>query len=112
MFLLVVSVFFCAYINETHSGLIPSKINEIDLPPKFSDIQLFGLRHNYISKPLIKQNQMLNDLKQLKSSKQAKLKKLEMDKKLIEDIKRRQALKYLESRVYSNVLSDFYAGRY
>ena len=106
MLLLVISLMLITYVNSVNGGNMPS----------FFDIQLFGLRdtkhHNPV--PYLKQKQSFHDLKQLKDVEIRHLKqnKLEMEKKLREEIKRRQALKFLESRLNSKVMSDFYAGRF
>ena len=64
--------------------------------------------------PYLKQKQLIHDLTQLKDVeiRRIKQKKMEMEKKLKEEIKRRNALKFLESRFKSKVMSDFYAGRF
>ena len=106
MILLVISLMLITYVNNVNGYNMPS----------FFDIKLFGLRDtkHHSPVPYLKQKQLIHDLTQLKDVeiRRLKQKKMEMEKKLKEEIKRRNALKFLESRFKSKVMSDFYAGRF
>jgi hypothetical protein len=106
MLLLVISLMLITYVNNVNGANMAS----------FFDIQLFGLRDTIHRNPglYLKQKQSIHNLKQLKDVEMRRMKQLkyETEKKLREEIKRRLALKFLESRLNSKVMSDFYAGRF